>query len=137
MSTVFPPTSIEIGVSKLQGTIENRTMKINMGLGSALAGGGKRTGVDAFADLGCQPCAADRAEKVRDARGVTENQGRSSVEGRRRISYHRVSVHGYAVEGRLPETLSQTRAYLISIGKRMGGGKQTSSVKGSQVKSPV
>ena len=107
MLTVFPPTSIEMGVSNVQGT---RIFKIHKKV-STDSGTGERTSVDAISNLGCQLSTTNRVEKFRNAGGVTDNLRCSSVEDCCCTSYYRFSVHRNAIKRGLPVSLSTKRAY--------------------------
>jgi hypothetical protein len=132
MLTFFPPTSIEIGVLKLQGT---KIYKIN-NVFRMTSDTGQRTGVDTRTILGCRLCTANRVEKVCNASRVTNNLGSPSVVDRRCVPYYSFPIHGDAVEGRLPVALATARISVLA-GDRCFESSQTLWVKGTQVKSPV
>ena len=101
MLTVFPPTSIEIGVLKLQGT---NTSKINTDSWPTSCAR-QRTRVNAGTKLRCRFGTTDRLEKFRNAVRVTDNLCGSSVEDGCCSSDYGLSVHRDTVESRLPVTL--------------------------------
>lgn len=101
MLTVFPPTLIEIGVLKLQGT---NTLKINT-YSRPTSCARRRTRVNAGTKLQFQFGATDLLEKFRDAVWVTDNLCGSSVEDSCLSSKYGLSVHRDTIERRLPKTL--------------------------------
>jgi hypothetical protein len=131
MLTVFPPTSIEMGMSNVQGT---RVLKISKC--RVISGTGEHTSVDALSNLGRRLGTTDLFEKVRNASWIAKNLGCSSVEDCCCAPYCRLSVHRNAIERRLPVALlTKSVSALATI--NAFELPQTSTVKGTQVKSPV
>jgi len=98
---VFPPTLIEIGMLKLQGT---NMSKINI-YSQPTSCARQRTRVNAGTKLWCQFGTTDLLEKFRDAVRVTDNLCGSSVEDSCCSSKYGLSVHRDTIERRLPITL--------------------------------
>ena len=75
-----------------------------------ISGTEERTCVYAISQLRCSLSTSNRVENRRDASGVADNLGCSSVEDRCRVSYYGFSVHRNASERRLPLSLTK-KAY--------------------------
>jgi len=89
MLTVFPPTSIDIGVLKLQGT---NMSKINT-CSRPTSCVRQRTRVNAGTNLRCRFGTTDRLKKFRDAVRVTDDLCGSSVEDSCCSSEYGLPVH--------------------------------------------
>ena len=107
ISTRFPPTKMEIGVSKLQGTMTKKSIEVR-----GLIGGNpsSRTCVDAITILGCRLGTEFEKRIIErlDAFGIANDHSSASVKNRvsRSNHRHRVVCDSDLIEGCLPEALS-------------------------------